>query len=110
MDQFNEVRIIETVEDIQKHREQDFERDADKLKSWIKEKLQRVTDEYYRYPNDLHDIQEKHQELESEFLTHSQVIVSLDNTGQKMISQQHPSSDVIQRTAPFVGYVIVIFG
>lgn len=125
MDQFapKEVRILETVEDIQERREQVlnrynefkvetrqkrekledsrrfqyFKRDADELESWIQEKLQAASEESYRDPTNLQAKIQKHQAFEAEVSAHSNAIVSLDNTGQEMISQQHFASETIQR-------------
>lgn len=125
MDQFTpkEVRILETVEDIQERREQVlsrynefkvetrqkrekledsrrfqyFKRDADELESWIQEKLQAASEESYRDPTNLQAKIQKHQAFEAEVSAHSNAIVSLDNTGQEMISQQHFASETIQR-------------
>lgn len=125
MEQFTpkEVRILETVEDIQERREQVltrynefkeetrqkrekledsrrfqyFKRDADELESWIHEKLQAASEESYRDPTNLQAKIQKHQAFEAEVSAHSNAIVSLDNTGQEMISQQHFASETIQR-------------
>lgn len=125
MEQFTpkEVRVLETVEDIQERREQVlgrysefkletrqkrekledsrrfqyFKRDADELESWIHEKLQAASEESYRDPTNLQAKIQKHQAFEAEVSAHSNAIVSLDNTGQEMISQQHFASETIQR-------------
>ncbi|KAH8239266.1 hypothetical protein KR032_002631 [Drosophila birchii] len=118
-----EVKILETVEDIQERREQVlsrynefkietrqkrekledsrrfqyFKRDADELESWIHEKLQAASEESYRDPTNLQAKIQKHQAFEAEVSAHSNAIVSLDNTGQEMINQQHFASETIQR-------------
>ncbi|XP_037907780.1 spectrin alpha chain isoform X2 [Hermetia illucens] len=125
MEQFTpkEVRILETVEDIQERREQVlsryhefknetrqkrekledsrrfqyFKRDADELESWIHEKLQAASEESYRDPTNLQAKIQKHQAFEAEVSAHSNAIVSLDNTGQEMINQSHFESETIQR-------------
>lgn len=125
MEQFTpkEVRVLETVEDIQERREQVlgrysefkaetrqkrekledsrrfqyFKRDADELESWIHEKLQAASEESYRDPTNLQAKIQKHQAFEAEVSAHSNAIVTLDNTGQEMISQQHFASETIQR-------------
>ncbi|XP_037044978.1 spectrin alpha chain isoform X3 [Bradysia coprophila] len=125
MDQLypKEVRILETVEDIQERREQVlnrynefkvetrqkrerledsrrfqyFKRDADELESWIHEKLQAASEESYRDPTNLQAKIQKHQAFEAEVSAHSQAIVSLDNSGQEMINQHHFESETIQR-------------
>lgn len=125
MDQFTpkEVRILETVEDIQERREQVlgrynefkietrqkrekledsrrfhyFKRDADELEIWINEKLQAASEESYRDPTNLQAKIQKHQAFEAEVAAHSNAIVTLDKTGQEMISQEHFASETIQR-------------
>lgn len=125
MEQFTpkEVKILETVEDIQERREQVlsryndfkietrqkrekledsrrfqyFKRDADELENWINEKLQAASEESYRDPINLQAKIQKHQAFEAEVSAHSNAIVSLDNTGQEMINQNHFASGEIQR-------------
>ncbi|XP_013112769.1 spectrin alpha chain isoform X1 [Stomoxys calcitrans] len=118
-----EVKILETVEDIQERREQVlsrynefkietrqkrekledsrrfqyFKRDADELESWINEKLQAASEESYRDPTNLQAKIQKHQAFEAEVSAHSNAIVSLDNTGQEMINQSHFASETIRR-------------
>jgi len=118
-----EVRILETAEDIQERREQVlsrysqfksdarskrdkledsrrfqyFKRDADELESWILEKLQAASDESYKDPTNLQAKIQKHQAFEAEVAAHSNAIVSLDNTGQEMIGQDHFAADIIQK-------------
>jgi len=122
-----EVKILETVEDIQERREQVlsryndfkietrqkrekledsrrfqyFKRDADELESWIHEKLQAASEESYRDPTNLQAKIQKHQAFEAEVSAHSNAIVSLDNTGQEMINQQHFAQ--AQQTGPALG-------
>ena len=74
-----------------------FKRDADELESWIHEKLQAASDESYRDPTNLQAKIQKHQAFEAEVAAHSNAIVTLDNTGTEMISQQHFASDVIRQ-------------
>ncbi|XP_055377124.1 spectrin alpha chain isoform X3 [Condylostylus longicornis] len=125
MEQFTpkEVKILETVEDIQERREQVlsrynefkietrqkrekledsrrfqyFKRDADELENWINEKLQAASEESYRDPTNLQAKIQKHQAFEAEVSAHSNAIVALDNTGQEMINQGHFASETIQR-------------
>lgn len=125
MEQFTpkEVKILETVEDIQERREQVlsrydnfkadarakrekledsrrfqyFKRDADELESWIHEKLQVASDESYKDPTNLQAKIQKHQAFEAEVSAHSNAIVVLDNQGMEMINQSHFASETIRR-------------
>uniref|UniRef100_T1GCF3 SH3 domain-containing protein n=1 Tax=Megaselia scalaris TaxID=36166 RepID=T1GCF3_MEGSC len=74
-----------------------FKRDADELENWINEKLQAASEESYRDPINLQAKIQKHQAFEAEVSAHSNAIVSLDNTGQEMINQNHFASGEIQR-------------
>ena len=117
-----DIKVLETVEDIQERREtvlgryaqfksevgvkrtkledsrrfQYFKRDADELESWINEKLQAASDESYKDPTNIQAKIQKHQAFEAEVAAHSNAIVQLDNTGYEMINQQHFASDVIK--------------
>uniref|UniRef100_A0A0K2TMK4 Spectrin alpha chain n=1 Tax=Lepeophtheirus salmonis TaxID=72036 RepID=A0A0K2TMK4_LEPSM len=110
-----EVKILETAEDIQERREQVlrryvefkdaarvkrekledsrrfqyFRRDAEELESWIYEKLQAASDENYKDPTNLQAKIQKHQAFEAEVAAHSNAIVTLDNAGMEMITQDH---------------------
>uniref|UniRef100_T1IUQ9 Spectrin alpha chain n=1 Tax=Strigamia maritima TaxID=126957 RepID=T1IUQ9_STRMM len=118
-----EIKVLETVEDIQDRRDQVlgrygqfkaearskrdkledsrrfqyFKRDADELESWINEKLQAASDESYKDPTNLQAKIQKHQAFEAEVAAHSNAIVVLDNTGMEMINQGHFASSVIQQ-------------
>lgn len=118
-----EVKILETAEDIQERRQQVltrydnfkadarakrekledarrfqyFKRDADELESWIMEKLQAASDESYKDPTNLQAKIQKHQAFEAEVSAHSNAIVTLDNTGREMISQNHYESETIRK-------------
>ncbi|ODM90488.1 Spectrin alpha chain [Orchesella cincta] len=83
-----------------------FKRDADELESWIYEKLQAASDETFKDATNLQAKIQKHQLMifdacaqafEAEVSAHSNAIVSLDNTGQEMISQGHYASDTIKK-------------
>ncbi|GFT44789.1 spectrin alpha chain [Nephila pilipes] len=117
-----EIKVLETVDDIQIRRDQVlsrysefksearhkrerledsrrfqyFKRDADELESWINEKLQAASDESYKDPTNLQAKIQKHQAFESEVAAHSNAIVALDNTGSELINQNHFASDVIK--------------
>ncbi|KAK6636692.1 hypothetical protein RUM43_010354 [Polyplax serrata] len=118
-----EVKILETVEDIQERRDQVlnrygefksearakrekledsrryqyFKRDADELESWIHEKLQAASDESYKDCTNLQAKIQKHQAFEAEVAAHSNAIVVLDNAGQEMIQQNHFASKTIKK-------------
>jgi len=118
-----EIKILETVEDIQERREQVlgryahfkeearhkrglleesrrfqyFKRDADELESWINEKLQVASDESWKDPSNLAGKIQKHQAFEAEVAAHANAIVTLDRTGVEMIQHGHYASEVIQK-------------
>lgn len=71
-----------------------FKGEADKLESWISEKLQAASDESYRDPT---NIQAK---IRNNGVLHTEVrnaFVSLDNTGREMIHEGHYASEFIQK-------------
>lgn len=118
----NEVRLLETAEDIQVLRDQVlsryaqfrsearlkrekledslkfqyFKRDADELESWIREKLQVVSDESSEDPTSLQAKIKILKAMEVNVTARSSTIVILDKTGTKMIDQQHFASDIIR--------------
>lgn len=118
-----DIKILETVDDIQDRRDQVlgrysqfktearhkrdrleesrrfqyFKRDADELESWIHEKLQAASDESYKDPTNLQAKIQKHQAFEAEVAAHGNAIVVLDNTGMEMIGYGHFASDVIKQ-------------
>lgn len=120
--QVREIKVLDSVEDIQDRREQVldrysqfkaaarskrdkledsrrfqyFKRDADELESWIYEKLQAASDESYKDPTNLQAKIQKHQAFEAEVAAHSNAIVALDNTGLEMINQGHFASEIIK--------------
>ncbi|KAF4526948.1 hypothetical protein B566_EDAN015448 [Ephemera danica] len=110
-----DVKILETAEDIQDRREtvlgrngefkagakeklgewrkyQNFKRDADELEEWIFDMMQAASDESSKDSSNL----QKHQAFEAEVAAHSNAIVVLDNTGMEMISQGNFASDRIE--------------
>lgn len=117
-----DIKILETVEDIQERREtvlgrykkfkedvslkrsllddsrrfQYFKRDADELQSWIMEKLQTASDESYKDPTNLQAKIQKHQAFEAEVAAHSNTMITLTSTGEEMINQGHFASEVIR--------------
>ncbi|XP_064458376.1 spectrin alpha chain-like isoform X2 [Ornithodoros turicata] len=118
-----DIKVLETVEDIQDRRDQVlgrytqfksearhkrdrleesrrfqyFKRDADELESWIHEKLQAASDESYKDPTNLQAKIQKHQAFEAEVAAHSNAIVVLDNTGMEMIGYGHFASESIKQ-------------
>ncbi len=127
-----DIKILETVDDIQERREtvlgryaqfkseardkrskledsrrfQYFKRDADELESWINEKLQTASDESYKDPTNLQAKIQKHQAFEAEVAAHSNAIVVLDNSGVEMINQNHFASDVIRVSLLFFSFIL----
>ncbi|KAH8032689.1 hypothetical protein HPB51_001081 [Rhipicephalus microplus] len=117
-----DIKILETVDDIQERREQVlgrysqfksearhkrdrleesrrfqyFKRDADELESWIHEKLQAASDESYKDATNLQAKIQKHQAFEAEVAAHGNAIVVLDNTGMEMIGYGHFESEKIK--------------
>lgn len=118
-----DIKILETVDDIQERREQVlgrysqfksearhkrdrleesrrfqyFKRDADELESWIHEKLQAASDESYKDATNLQAKIQKHQAFEAEVAAHGNAIVVLDNTGMEMIGYGHFESEKIKQ-------------
>ncbi|XP_003743041.1 spectrin alpha chain [Galendromus occidentalis] len=118
-----DIKILETVEDIQERRSQVlgrytdfknqahekrdrlekarrfqyFKREADELEGWIYEKLQAASDENYKDPTNLQAKIQKHQAFEAEVAAHSKAIIVLDNTGMEMIKHGHFASETIKQ-------------
>ncbi|XP_013775722.1 spectrin alpha chain-like isoform X2 [Limulus polyphemus] len=118
-----DIKVLESVDDIQQRREQVlhhysqfkhearikrekledarrfqyFKRDADELESWINEKLQAASDESYKDPTNLQAKIQKHQAFEAEVAAHSNAIAVLDNSGMEMINRNHFASEVIKK-------------
>lgn len=67
----------------------DFRCDANKLESWIHEKLQEVSVKNYANKTNLQAKIEKHQTFEAEVAASSNEIGELDNKGMEMIRQEH---------------------
>ena len=118
-----DIKVLETAEDIQARREQVlqryqqfkdaakvrrdrlehsrefqfFKRDADESEAWIYEKLQTAQEE--QSAKDTTNLQakiQKHEAFEAEILAHYNVIEKLDDSGRKLIENEHYASDVIQ--------------
>uniref|UniRef100_A0A1I8HD84 Spectrin alpha chain n=1 Tax=Macrostomum lignano TaxID=282301 RepID=A0A1I8HD84_9PLAT len=116
-----EVKILETVDDIQGRRNevlgrysdfkkkteerkkeleeakkyQLFKRDADELENWILEKIQAISDDSYTDYNSLQSKIQKHQAIEAEVTAHSNTLQNLDATGKTMIDDGHAKSDEV---------------
>lgn len=116
-----EVKILETVDDIQGRRNevlgrysdfkkkteerkkeleeakkyQLFKRDADELENWILEKIQAISDDSYSDYNSLQSKIQKHQAIEAEVTAHSNTLQNLDGTGKAMIDDGHAKSDEV---------------
>ncbi|XP_049273275.1 spectrin alpha chain isoform X2 [Rhipicephalus sanguineus] len=127
-----DIKILETVDDIQERREQVlgrysqfksearhkrdrleesrrfqyFKRDADELESWIHEKLQAASDESYKDATNLQAKIQKHQAFEAEVAAHGNAIVVLDNTGMEMIGYGHFESEKIKALDEFATKLI----
>ncbi|OQV13286.1 Spectrin alpha chain [Hypsibius exemplaris] len=119
-----EIRVLETVEEIQDLRHQVlshydefkketvhkrnrledslryqlFRREANELESWLYEKLQAASDDSVAkdYTNLQAKIQ-KHQTFEAEVQTHYTVLLQLDESGGKMMHEQHFASEHIKK-------------
>ena len=118
-----DIKVLETVEDIQARREQVlkryenfkdaakirrdkledarayqyFKRDADELEAWIIEKLQTANEE--SYSKDSTNLQakiQKHEAFEAEVAAHYNAITSLDDQGADLIRNEHYASPKIQ--------------
>lgn len=118
-----DIKVLETVEDIQARREQVlkryenfkdaakvrrdkledarayqyFKRDADELEAWIIEKLQTANeDSYYKDSTNLQAKIQKHEAFEAEVAAHYNAITSLDDQGADLIRNEHYASQKIQ--------------
>lgn len=118
-----DIKVLETVEDIQKRRNevlgryddfrnivvekhsklhearrfQYFRRDADELESWIYEKLQTASDESWKDSSNLQAKIQKHEAFGAEVRAHYKVVQDLDAEGNDMIQKEHYESSQIQR-------------
>ncbi|XP_074621265.1 spectrin alpha chain, non-erythrocytic 1-like [Acropora palmata] len=75
---------------------QQFERDADEVKSWVTEKLKIACDESYKDPTNLQGKNQKHQAFEAELNANQSRLDAVDNTGQQLINDKHYASDQVQ--------------
>ncbi|XP_022242846.1 spectrin alpha chain-like isoform X2 [Limulus polyphemus] len=118
-----DIKVLDSVEDIQERREQVlnyytqfkqearvkrqkledarcfqyFKRDADELESWIIEKLQVASDENYKDPTNLQAKIQKHQAFEAEVAAHGNAVLVLDSSGMEMINRNHFASEIIKK-------------
>ncbi|CAH3114647.1 unnamed protein product [Porites lobata] len=75
---------------------QQFERDADEVKSWINEKLKTACDESYKDPTNLQGKLQKHQAFEAELNVNQSRLDAVDKSGEQLIADEHYASDQIQ--------------
>lgn len=68
---------------------QQFERDCDETKGWIKEKLKFATDESYLDPTNLGGKVQKHQNFEQELNANKTRVEEITSTGQELIEAKH---------------------
>ncbi|GAV01441.1 hypothetical protein RvY_12154 [Ramazzottius varieornatus] len=118
-----QIRVLETVEDIQnrrhevlshydefkretiekRHRLEDelrfqyFRQDANEMESWLYEKLQAASDEsFVKDSTNINAKLVKHQNFQAEVEQQYKIQIALDGEGGKMISGQHLRSQLIQ--------------
>jgi spectrin alpha len=117
------IKLLETVEDIQNRREQvlrkysdfkkatedrrkrledakklyQFKRDADEVELWINDKLLVASDECYKDQAHLQVKIQKHATFEAEVQAHSYMMETLEESGEIMINEQHYATDFVQQ-------------
>ncbi|XP_033642968.1 spectrin alpha chain, non-erythrocytic 1-like isoform X3 [Asterias rubens] len=79
------------------YRYQQFDRDADEVEGWIREKLKQTSDESYRDPTNLTGKHQRHQAFESELSINQARIDSVRDQGEEMIAEEHYESPEIER-------------
>ncbi len=79
------------------YRYQQFDRDADEVEGWIREKLKQTSDESYRDPTNLTGKHQRHQAFESELNINQARIDSVRDQGEEMIAEEHYESPEIER-------------
>jgi spectrin alpha len=77
-------------------RYQFFKRDADELESWILEKLQSYSEEFFKDLANLQSKKQRHQAFEMEFRAQADNLSNLDVAGEEMIHHNHYASDIIR--------------
>jgi spectrin alpha len=75
---------------------QQFRRDADELESWIKEKMQVMSDDAFKDRTNLQAKILKHQAFEAEIAAHNNAILTLKTAGRAMLDHQHVATDDIK--------------
>ncbi|XP_022101019.1 spectrin alpha chain, non-erythrocytic 1-like isoform X4 [Acanthaster planci] len=79
------------------YRYQQFDRDADEVEGWIREKLKQTSDESYRDPTNLTGKQQRHQAFEAELNINQVRINSVREQGEEMIAEEHYNTPEIER-------------
>ncbi|XP_071500194.1 spectrin alpha chain, non-erythrocytic 1-like [Diadema antillarum] len=79
------------------YRYQQFDRDADEVEAWIREKVKGTSDESYKDPTNLQRKAQKHAVFESELQANQQRISKVRDEGNAMIAEDHYNSDEIRR-------------
>ncbi|XP_041352702.1 spectrin beta chain, non-erythrocytic 5-like isoform X2 [Gigantopelta aegis] len=75
---------------------QEFNRDAEELSDWMKEKEKTATDESYRDLSNLPAKLQKHQVFETELKSHNDVLQGLNKLGDRLIADKHYASPEIK--------------
>ncbi|XP_071948314.1 spectrin alpha chain, non-erythrocytic 1-like isoform X2 [Antedon mediterranea] len=76
---------------------QQFDRDADEVKSWISEKLRVTLDESHRDPSNMQGKQQKHQAFEAEVSANQARVENVRDFGEDLIDKEHYNTDEIQK-------------
>ncbi|XP_065068119.1 spectrin alpha chain, non-erythrocytic 1-like [Rhopilema esculentum] len=116
-----DIKMLETVEDIQNRREEvlkrysefkaatiarrkrledakryyQFKRDADEVEAWINERLQIATEESYKDPTNLQVKLQKHAAFEAEIQANKYMLDGIDAIGNKMVEDGHGQSEYV---------------
>ncbi|XP_065647133.1 spectrin alpha chain, non-erythrocytic 1 isoform X2 [Hydra vulgaris] len=116
-----EIKLLETVEDIQKRREQvlrrygdfkqatkerrkrledakllcQFKRDSDEVEVWIEEKIKVASDQSFKEPINLQVKLQKHTTFEAEVKAHLFMIETIESKGMVMVNENHYASDYV---------------
>uniref|UniRef100_UPI00397EE5A5 hypothetical protein n=1 Tax=Salmonella sp. s51944 TaxID=3159655 RepID=UPI00397EE5A5 len=78
-------------------RYQQFDRDADEVESWIRDKLKVTMDDSYKDPTNLQGKKHKHRAFEDEVSANQERLDKVKSSGSDMIDDEHYASDEIQR-------------
>ncbi|XP_033114837.1 spectrin alpha chain, non-erythrocytic 1-like isoform X2 [Anneissia japonica] len=79
------------------YRFQQFDRDADEVKSWISEKLRVTQDESFKDPSNMQGKQQKHQAFEQELSANQTRVENVRDFGEELIDQDHYNKEEIQK-------------